>query len=180
MNHRSIESLTYILLFILFICVITQCLQFLKKPFRLFEIRNKECCYRVIIITHLLCIGFYMNKSSNPIYMVVNRSIINSRSSRKRGGDTMTCWARFSIQTQPWVSSKFHLPNQLPTVMKRENLMQHSYLRGYMLMSTPMVWMTQRSYPHWVKPKAGGKLKSGQLNRLIQVEKGRKGTPLNP
>ena len=42
----------------------------------------------------------------------------------------MTCWACFSIQTQPWGSSKFHLPNQLPIMMKRENLMQPSYLRG--------------------------------------------------
>ena len=32
----------------------------------------------------------------------------------------MTCWACFSIQTQPWGSSKFHLPNQLPIVMERE------------------------------------------------------------
>ena len=42
----------------------------------------------------------------------------------------MTCWACFSIQTQPRGSSKFHLPNQLPIMMKRENLMQPSYLRG--------------------------------------------------
>ena len=55
-----------------------------------------------------------------------------------------------------------------------------SYLRGYMSMSTLMVWMTWRSWPHRVKPKAGGKLKSGQLNRLLQAEKGRNGTPLNP
>ena len=32
----------------------------------------------------------------------------------------MTCWACFSIQTQPSGSSKFHLHNQLPIVMKRE------------------------------------------------------------
>ena len=130
---------------------------------------------------HVLCIGFHMNKTSNPIYMVVNRSIINSRSSRKREWDTMTCWACFSIQTQPRGSSKFHLPNQLPIVMKRENLMQPSYLRGYMSMATLMViQLTWRSWPHRVKPKAEGKVKSGQLNRLFQAEKGRKGTPLNP
>ncbi|KAK7838423.1 l10-interacting myb domain-containing protein [Quercus suber] len=52
--------------------------------------------------------------------------------------------------------------------------------RGYMSMSTKMVWMMWRSCPHRVKPKAGGKLKSGQLNHLIQAEKGRKGTPLSP
>ena len=93
----------------------------------------------------------------------------------------MTCWACFSIQTQPRGSSKFHLPNQLPIVMKRENLMQPSYLREYKSMSTLMViQLMWRSWPHRVKSKAGGKVKSGQLNRLPHAEKGRNGTPLNP
>ena len=117
--------------------------------------------YKVIIITHLICIGFYMNKSSNPIYVVVNKSIINSKISRKRGWNTTTCWTGFSIQTQPRVSSKFHLPNQLPTVTKGESWMQPSYHQGCMSMSTPIVWMMWRSCPHQVKPKARGKLKSG-------------------
>ena len=58
--------------------------------------------------------------------------------------------------------------------------MQPSYHRGYMPMSMPIMWTTWRNCPHQVKGKAGGDLKSGQLNQLNQAEKGRKKAPLKP
>ena len=58
---------------------------FLKNLFGFLKFGIKSVVIGLLLFVHVLCIRFYMNKTSNPIYMVVNRSIINSRSSRKRG-----------------------------------------------------------------------------------------------
>ena len=131
--------------------------------------------YRVIIITHLICIGFYMNKSPNPIYMVVNKSIIKSRTSKKKGLQYYKLFNSNKIMGFLQISSTQPTPNNDE---ERESWIQPSYHRGCMSMSTPIVWMIWRSYPQKVKPKAGGKLKNGQLNHLIQAEKGRNDTSL--
>ena len=59
--------------------------------------------------------------------MIINGPTIDARSSEKRGWNTTSSWASFSMPTLPWASYKFLPPNQLQIVTKSESWMWHSY-----------------------------------------------------